>query len=557
MKPFLILLFIIQFINTGFNTAPQEVDIIIRNGTLYDGSGKAGVKGDIAISGDTIVAMGNLSAYKAKQEIDATGMAVAPGFINMLSGAYGALMQDGKGQSETREGVTLEIFGEGGSAGPISPKMKANRRRGATDNMDTSTTTLAQALKLLENKVTPNIASFVGATTIRENVIGFDDRVPTPAELDQMKQLVRQAMKEGALGLGSALIYPPGFYAKTEELVELAKIVGEYDGMYISHMRSEGNQLLECLDELIRIAKEGKVPAEVYHLKMAGNSNWNKFDAVARKIDSARRKGLKITTDMYMYTAGGTGLSATMPPWAQEGGFNKYLERLNTPDIREQIKKEMLTRTDKWENMFLSNGGPSGILFSSFRKDSLRKYTGKTLEEVSKMRNQLPEDAAIDLIKEDSSRIEAVYFMMSEDNVKKQLKLPYMSFCSDAASMAPEGNFLKMNPHPRAYGSFARLLGKYVREEKVLTLEKAINGLTTLPATNLKLKKRGALKKGYYADVVIFDPATIIDHATYAQPHQYSTGMKHVFINGVQVLKDGEHTGATPGRVVNGPGMGK
>lgn len=522
---------------------------------IYDGSGKPPYKADVAIVSDTIVAIGDFAGYRATEIVDAEGLAVAPGFINVLSWAVRSLLEDGKGQSDTRQGVTLEVFGEGGSAGPLNPRMKqAALENFPSGKFDTGWTTLGNYLQMLENRVTPNVASFVGATTIRQYVLGNDDRVPTRDELEQMKALVRQAMEEGALGLGSSLIYPPAFYADTKELTELARIVGEYDGMYISHIRSEGNQLLESLDELIKIAAEAKVPAEVYHLKMAGSHNWNKFDAAIRKIDSARNAGLKITTDMYTYVAGGTGLSATMPPWAQEGGFNRFLERLNDPATRKKIMKEMVTPTNEWENMFLSNGGPGGILFSSFKNEKLRQFTGKTLEEVARIRNQSPEETAVDLIREDSSRVEAIYFMMSEENVKKQLKLPYMSFCSDAASLAPEGNFLKSNPHPRAYGSFSRLLGKYVRDEKVLPLEEAIYKLTMLPAENLKLKKRGRLKTGYYADLAIFDPSKIQDHATFEKPHQYSTGMVHVYVNGTRVLKDGEHTGATPGRFVKGPG---
>jgi N-acyl-D-amino-acid deacylase len=551
---FLFLFFLLLSMFAGCKNHP-EADVIIRNGLVYDGSGNPPLKADVAISSDTIMAIGDLSEIDGSQEIDAKGLAVAPGFINMLSWAGRTLLEDGRGQSDTRQGITLEVFGEGGSAGPLNPKMKAEALEDfPSTKFDTNWTTLSQYLKMMENKVTPNVASFVGATTIREYVLDNDDRAPTPQELEKMKQLVKQAMEEGAMGVGSSLIYPPAFFAKTEELIELCKVVSEYNGMYISHIRSEGNQLLESLDELIRIAKEAQVPAEVYHLKMAGVSNWNKYDAVVKKIDSARNAGLKITADMYNYNAAATGLSATMPPWAQEGGFNKFLERLNNPSTREKIRKEMLTPTNKWENMFLATGGPKGILLSEFKKDSLRKFVGKTLEEVATIRNESPADCAINLIREDSSRIEVVYFMMTEDNVKKQIKLPWMSFCSDAGSLAPEGDFLKSNPHPRAYGTFARLLGKYVRDEKIVSLEKAINGLTTLPATNLKIKNRGALKTGYFADVVVFDPATITDHATFEKPHQYSTGMKHVFVNGVQVLKDGEHTGATPGRIVYGPG---
>lgn len=532
-----------------------HVDVLIRNGIIYDGTGRPPFKGDVAVSGDRVSAIGNLKNYKGGQEIDARGMAVAPGFINVLSWAINSLLADGRGQSDTRQGITLEVFGEGFSQGPLNPQMKSALLKDFPSNkFDTSWKTLGQFMQMMENKVTPNVASFVGAATVREYVLGNDDRAPTAEELSQMKGLVKQAMEEGALGLGSSLIYPPGFFAKTNELIELSKVVAQYKGMYISHIRSEGSQLLESIDELIRISKEAKIPAEIWHFKMAGQSNWNKFAAAVKKIEQARAAGQHITTDMYLYTAAATGLSATMPPWAQEGGFNKFLERLNDSITMEKIKSEMLVQTDKWENLFLSNGGPSGILFSQFKKDSLRKYTGKTLEEVSVIRGQTPEQTAIDLIREDSTRIEAVYFMMNEENVKKELRLPYMSFCSDAESVAPEGDFLNFNPHPRAYGNFARLLGKYVRDEKVISMEKAIHGLTGLPAENMHLAKRGLLKKGYYADVVIFDPSKIQDHATFKEPHQYSTGMLHVFVNGVQVLKDGEHTGATPGRFVKGPG---
>lgn len=547
--------FCILFITFTGCQSSKRFDVLILNGTIYDGSGGKPYTADIAIMGDTIAAIGDLKAYDAKQVIDADGLAVSPGFINVLSWAVVTLMKDGKGQSDTRQGVTLEIFGEGGSAGPLNADMKKRYLDGFPVNkFDTTWTTLGGYLSMMEKHVTPNVASFVGATTIRQYVLGNDDRQPSPEELERMKALVKEAMEEGALGLGSSLIYPPAFYAKTEELIEMAKVVAKYNGAYISHIRSEGNQLLESIDELIRIAAEAGVPAEIYHLKMAGQNNWNKYDAVVAKIDSARRAGLRITTDMYTYNAAGTGLSATMPPWAQDGGFNKFLERLNDPVIRTKIMQEMLTNTNEWENMFLNCGGPSGILLSGFRNEKLRPYAGKTLAEVAALRGQRPEETAVDLIREDSSRVEAIYFMMSEDNVKKQLTLPYMSFCSDAGSIAPEGDFLNAKPHPRAYGSFARLLGKYVREEKVLPLEEAIHKLTTLPATNFKLEKRGALKPGYFADVTIFDPATIGDHATFSDPHQYSTGVVHVFVNGVGVLKNGEHTGATPGRFLKGPG---
>lgn len=533
----------------------READIIIRNGMIYDGSGEKPYVGAVAITGDKITAVGNLKNYHAPVEIDAKGLAVTPGFINVLSWASWTLLIDGKGESDTRQGVTLEIFGEGTSAGPLNKEMKSLYVKDfPSDKYDTTWTTLAGFLKMMENRVTPNVASFVGATTIRRYVIGNDDRPPTPSELEQMKSLVRQAMKEGALGLGTSLIYPPAFYAKTEELIEMAKVAGEYNGTYISHVRNEGNQLLKALDELIRIADEAAIPAQVYHLKMAGSNNWDKFDRVVAKIDSARAAGLEISANMYMYNAASTSLSATMPPWVQEGGFKKFLGRLNDPVTRSRIKKEMLTPSNEWENMFLNSGGPSGILLSGFKNEKLRIYTGKTLEEAAEMRGQSPEETVIDLIREDSSRVDAVYFMMSEENVRKQLRLPYMSFGSDAGSIAPTGGFLNSNPHPRTYGNFARLLGKYVREEKIIPLEQAIHGLTSLPAEQLGIQKRGSLKKGYFADVVIFDPKTIRDHATFEKPHQFSTGVVHVWVNGIRVLKDGEHTGATPGRVVNGPG---
>lgn len=535
-----------------------NVDTLIINGTVYDGSGSKPVTAGVAISGDTIVAIGDLSDYTSDSIIDAKGMAVAPGFINVLSWAVTSLIKDGSGQSDTRQGVTLEIFGEGFSPGPLNPQMKRRFLGGLPNSYtDTTWTTLAGYLKTMENRVTPNIASFVGAATVREYVMGSDDRVPTAEELEKMKALVQQAMEEGALGLGTALIYPPGFFARTEELIELAKVAGKYNGAYISHLRSEGNQLLEGIDELIRIAKEANLHAEIYHLKMAGRENWQKFDAAVQKIDSARKAGLKITTDMYVYNAGATGLSATMPPWAQDGGFNKFLERLADTETRKKIAREMVTPTNKWENMFLSSGGPEGILLCGFRKPEHRKYVGKTLAEVAALRNQPPEQAAMDLILEDSTRVECVFFMMSDENIVKQLKLPYMSFCSDEESLAPEGDFLEYNPHPRAYGNVARLLGKYVRDEKALSLEQAIRGLTSLPAQNFKIEKRGALKVGNYADIVIFDPENIRDHATYDKPHQYSTGILHVWVNGTRVLANGEHTGATPGRVVYGPGLAK
>ncbi|MCL4524369.1 MAG: D-aminoacylase [Acidobacteria bacterium] len=538
--------------------SPETYDVVIRNGMIYDGSGEPPYKGDVAIQGDKIIAVGNGKDIRGRTEIDATGLAVAPGFINMLSWAVESLIADPRSMADVKQGVTLEIFGEGESMGPLTPAMKQEAERLQGDfKYKIEWTTLKEYLDWLTKRgITPNVASFIGATTVREHEIGAIDRSPTKEELERMKALVRQAMREGALGVGSSLIYPPAFYAKTAELVELCKVASEYDGMYISHMRSEGARFLEALDELITIAHDARIPAEVYHLKAAGKPNWGKLDAAIAKIEAARKQGLKITADMYTYTAGATGLSATMPPWVEEGGQKEFIKRLKDPAIRARLAKEMSTPTDKWENMFI-NTGADGILLAGFKNDALKPLTGKTLAEVARARGKSPQETAMDLIIEDDSRVGTIYFLMDEDNVRRQIKLPWLSFGSDAESPAPEGMFLKSNPHPRAYGNFARLLGKYVRDEKVIPLEEAIRKLTSLPAANLKIKDRGKLVPGYFADVVIFDPAKIQDHATYEKPHQLATGMVHVFVNGVQVLKDGEHTGATPGRVVLGPGYGK
>ena len=537
-------------------TAPERYDVIIRNGQILDGSGGPSYVGDIALNADTIAAIGQLGDAEGTVEVDATGMAVAPGFINMLSWAPYSLIVDGKSQSDIRQGVTLEVFGEGSSVGPLNEAMRREAEAYQTDvKYDITWSTLKGGLDWLADRgISTNIASFIGATTLRVYTVGYENRPPTEAELDTMRRLTRQAMEEGALGIGSSLIYAPAFYSSTEELIELCKVASEYGGMYISHMRSEGVRLLESMDELIRIAKEANVPAEIYHLKMSGKANWGKLGAAVAKIDSARAAGLAITTDMYTYTAGATGLDAAMPPWVQEGGYEKWAERLKDPEIRKRVIEEMRTPAKDWENLMQAAEGPDKILLVEFRADSLRYHTGKTLKEVSEHYGLSPEETAIELVVRDGSRVGTVYFLMSEENVRKQIALPYMSFGSDAASLAPEGIFLNGSEHPRAYGNFARLLGKYVREEKIIPLEEAVYRLTTLPATNLKIKKRGALQPGYFGDVVVFDPATIIDHATFEKPHQYATGMKHVFVNGTQVLKDGEHTGATPGRVVMGPG---
>ena len=534
----------------------ERYDVILRGGTIYDGSGGPPFVGDVAIRGDSIVAVGDVGRASAATEIDVAGLAVAPGFINMLSWATESLIEDGRSLSGIKQGVTLEIFGEGESMGPLNEAMKQEMLEQQGDiKYAIPWTTLGEYLEhLVERGVSTNVASFVGATTVRIHEIGYEDRPPTPEELERMRALVRQAMEEGALGVGSSLIYAPAFYAKTDELIELARVAAEYGGMYISHMRSEGNRLLEAVDELITIAREANIPAEIYHLKAAGVQNWPKIDEVIAKVEAARAEGLRITADMYTYTAGATGLDAAMPPWVQEGGLQQWKARLQDPRIRARLRREMTTPTDEWESLYLLAGSPERVILVGFKQDSLKYLTGKTLAEVARMRGKSPEETAMDLVVQDDSRVETVYFLMSEDNVKKQIALPWMSFGSDAGSLAPEGVFLKSNPHPRAYGNFARLLGKYVREEQVIPLEEAIRKLTTLPAENLKLRRRGALRPGYFADVVVFDPATISDQATFENPHQLATGMVHVFVNGVQVLRDGEHTGAKPGRVVRGPG---
>src|SRR5712691_973488 len=533
-----------------------DFDVIIKGGTVYDGTDAEPKHVDVAIRGDRIDGVGDFKTAKAKTTIDANGLAVAPGFINMLSWSTQSLIQDGRSQSEIRQGVTTEIMGEGESMGPVNDRVRERMLREQTDiKYDIKWNTLADYLRYLESRgISCNVASFIGATTIRENVIGFEDKQPTPEQLDQMRELVRKEMEAGALGIGTSLIYPPAFYAKTEELIELCKVAAKYQGRYISHMRSEGNRLLEALDELIRIGREAGIPAEVYHIKAAGEPNWGKIDELLSRIEAAQKEGLKITADMYTYTAAGTGLDACFPPWTEDGGYEALFKRLRDPATREKIKAEVKIDSDKWENLYLGAGSPDKILLAAFKSDKLKSLTGKTLAEVAKMRGKDPIDTAMDLVAEDESRIGTIYYIMSEDNVKKELKKPWISFGSDEASQAPDGPFLKSNPHPRAYGNFARVLGKYVRDEKLITLPGAIRRLSAQPATNLGLDDRGFLKEGMFADVVVFDPATIADRATFEKPHQLAIGMKHVFVNGMQVMKDGEHTGAKPGRALWGPG---
>ncbi|WP_374524437.1 amidohydrolase family protein [Sphingopyxis sp.] len=534
--------------------AEPAYDVVIRGGTLYDGSGKPPVAGDVAIKDDRIVAVGKV-AGKGRTEVAAKGMAVAPGFINMLSWATESLIADPKSQSDIRQGVTLEVMGEGWSMGPMNATMKAQETGRQGDiKYPIAWTSLGDYLGYLEKRgISTNIASFVGAATVRVHELGEDDVDPTPEQLGRMKLLVRQAMNEGALGVGSSLIYAPGSYAETPELVALMTEAGKCGGMYISHMRSEGDRIEQAVDELIEIARRSNAPAEIYHLKMAGRGNWDKYDAVVKKIEDARAEGLRITTDMYTYTAGATGLDAAMPTWVQAGGLEEWIKRLKDPAVRARVAAEMQKPGSDWENLYIGAGADKMIL-AGFKSEALKPLTGKTLAEVAATRGKSPEETAMDLVIEDGSRVGTIYFLMSEDNVRKQVQLPWMSFGSDAESQAPEGVFLKSSTHPRAYGNVARLLGRYVRDEKLIPLEEAVRRLTSLPATNLRIEGRGALKPGYYADVVVFDPATITDHATFEKPQLYATGVRDVFVNGAAVLRNGEHTGATPGRAVRGPG---
>ena len=534
------------------DAAGNSHDLIIRNGVIYDGSGKAPYPGDVAIDGDRITYVGRHAPGRARAEIDVHGKAIAPGFINMLAHPEESLLVDGRALSDLRQGVTLEVMGEL-SMGPLTPKMKDDMVRQQGDiHYDVDWTTLGQYLeKLVRKGISPNVASFVSAGTVRTNVLGEDDVQPSPEQLLQMRNLVHQAMEEGALGVTTALIYNPFTYAKTPELVALADESGKCGGMYIAHMRSEGDRLVEAVQETIDIAKASGAPAEIYHLKAAGQANWSKLDTVIDSVEAARAAGTRITADMYTYTAGATGLDVAMPPWVQEGGLDKWIERLKDPAIRKKVIADMDDPSPAWENL-LERAGPKGALLLEFKNPKLKPLAGKTLDEVAKMRGVTPEEAAMDLVAEDGSRVGVAYFLMSEENVRREVALPWVSFGSDAGAPAPEGVFLQSSEHPRAYGNFARVLAKYVREEKVITLQEAIRKLSALPAQNLSLKSRGMLREGYFADVVVFDPSVVQDHATYEKPHQLATGVNEVWINGVQALRDGEATGAPSGRVVRG-----
>jgi N-acyl-D-amino-acid deacylase len=535
---------------------PPAFDVLIKGGTVYDGSGGPPIRADVGLRGDVVEAVGDLGGAGGGTVIDATGLAIAPGFVNMLSWATDDLLADPRSQGDIRQGVTTEIFGEGESYGPWSEPMKLRRRAMQGDfRFDVTWTTLAEYLRYLERRgVAPNVASFVGTGTIREHVVGLDDGRPTPAQLEAMRDLVRREMEEGALGIGSSLIYAPDAFNSPEDLVELARVAARYQGKYITHMRSEGDRLLEGVDETIRVAREAQVPAEIYHLKAGGEANWPKLARAIEKVEAARREGLRITADMYTYTAGATGFDACLPPWSREGGWGRTFERIRDGETRARILKDMRAAGGGWENLCRLAGSPERIELVAFRNEALKPLTGKTLAEVAAARGRSPEDTVLDLVVEDESRVGVVFFLMSEENVRRQVQLPWVSFGSDAGSMAPEGLFLKSSTHPRAYGNFARLLGRYVRDERLVSLQEAVRRLSSLPAENLGLDRRGRLVPGHFADVVVFDPATVEDRATFETPHRYSVGVRDVLVNGVLVLRDGEHTGALPGRALWGPG---
>lgn len=544
------------FGSVGLTLAAEPVDLLLRNALIYDGSGNPPVRGEVAVQDGRVVAIGEPKNLDAKRTLDVGGLAVAPGFINVLSWATDSLMHDGRAMSDIKQGVTLEIFGEGTSLGPVNDVLREELRKTQTDiRYDITWNTLGEYLdELVARGVSPNVASFVGATTVRVHELGYANRKPSASELQRMQQLVRSAMREGALGVGSALIYAPGSYADTDELIALARAAGEFDGAYISHLRSEGDRLLESLDELIRIAREANVAAEVYHLKAAGKSNWPKMAQAIAKIAEARNASLRISANMYPYTAGASGLDAAMPPWVQEGGIDAWIARLQDPEIRKRVVEEMREPSVEWESLYLAAGSADRVLLRGFRNEKLKPLIGQSLADVARERRTTPEDVATDLVIEDRSRVAVAYDLMSESNVMLGLSQPWISIGSDAGAPATEGVFLESNPHPRAYGSFARFLGRYVREQRTADLSSAIHRMTRLPAETFKLKDRGCLSIRCHADIVVFDPSKINDRANFDQPHQYAEGVVHVFVNGVQVLVNGEHTGAKPGQAVRGPG---
>lgn len=538
----------------AFSSEPsRHFDTLIRGGTLYDGSGSTPYIGDLGITGDRIVALGDLNNATADNLINAQGKAVSPGFINMIGWGVTSLIADGRGLSDITQGITLEVFGEGNSMGPLSQDMKTDFPKYWGD-LAPQWTSLGEYLEFLEVKgVAPNVASFIGATTPRIHVLGQDDVDPTPEQLKRMQELVREAMREGAVGVASSLIYTPASFAETDELIALAKAAAEYGGIYASHLRNEGKQIFSALDELITISREAAIPAEIYHIKIAHPPSWDRFDDVLARIEVARSEGLKITADMYPYPAGSTGLDAVMPAWVKAGGIDAWIARMQDPDTRQTLAQQMREDSDEWDNR-LASGGAETVMLVEFRNPELKHLAGKTLAEVAIMRNQSPEETAMDLVIEDGTRVGAMYFNQSESVVRKAIQQPWVSFCTDAVTIAAEGDALLNHRHPRTYGTFPRVLGHYVRELNLLSLEQAIHRASGLPATNLSLRDRGFLREGYFADVLVFDPDTIIDQATFEQPHQYAVGMEQVLINGVAVIEDSAATGATPGRVVRGPG---
>jgi N-acyl-D-amino-acid deacylase len=557
MRSFVCSVAALALASTGTTAAPPEAfDVVIHGGTVYDGTGQPPRRADVGLKGDRIAAVGDLSSANATRRVDASGLAVAPGFINMLSWSTDTLLVDGRSQGEIRQGVTTQIMGEGSSMGPLTADMKRRMKETQGDlQYEITWTTLAEYLATLERKgVAQNVASFIGSATIREHVVGLDNRPFTSEEMERARALIRDEMQKGALGIGSSLIYAPDTFSTTEELIEMVKAAAPYGGRYISHIRSEGDRLVEAVEELIRIGREAGVPAEIYHLKAGGEKNWPKMEQVIARVEKARGDGLPITADMYTYTAGATGFDACLPPWSREGGPEALFKRIADPPTRQRLVADM-RRADGWENLCLSAGSPERLLLVEFKTEALKPLTGKRLSDVARERGTDPENTILDLIAADRTRIGVVFFLMSEDNVRRQIRLPWVSFCSDAGSMAPEPPFNRSATHPRAYGSFARLLGRYVREEKLIPLEEAVRRLSDLPATNLGLRDRGRIAPGVFADVVVFDPATIADRATYERPHQYALGVRHVFVNGAQVLRDGEHTGALPGRALRGPGV--
>jgi N-acyl-D-amino-acid deacylase len=535
---------------------PFAFNLLLRRGLVYDGLGGPPFVADVGIVRDRVVAIGDLSRLRGRQEIDASGLAIAPGFINMLSWATESLILDPASESDLRQGVTLEVFGEGVSMGPLNPTMRAElQRRQGERRFEVEWTTLGEYLEFLEKRgVSTNVASFVGATSLRIHELGHAARAPTARELERMCELVRQAMREGALGVGSALIYAPAVFARPPELEALACAAAEYGGGYISHLRSESTRLLEAVDELLAVARRTRQRAEIYHLKAAGARAWPLMEQAIARIEAARAEGLDVGANMYPYLAGASGLDAAMPPWVQEGGHLAWLARLRDPALRREVVAQIAHPAPEWESLYAAAGSPENVRLLGFHEPALQAYTGLTLGEVARRRGQSPEEAMVDLVLEDNSRVNVAYFMMDEALVQRQLALPWVSLCSDEESLAPRGAFLHQSPHPRAYGAFARFLGHYVRDQKLLGLAEAIRRLTSLPARNLRLRERGAIRAGWFADLVLFDPARIADRATYAEPHQFAVGVEHVIVNGQLVLRDGRLTGARPGRVVRGPG---